>query len=271
LTLGALLISAGILNYLRFGSIGEFGYGPQYGNLSLNTGWIGLPGLLFSPGKGLLFYFPPIILLPLAILFSYRQNKGLSFITIYVLGIAWLYFGTININDMSRFWSGAIAWGPRYLIPTLPLVVIMLGGLIKYPKKRITKRVINISLISTCAVGFIINLGGVLVWTEYDMIYGFEKEKLGSGIEEITTWDPNYSPIVLHMKMLNEDYVSGIPVQDYKNTGWGYATYGLAPCQFDLYILCKFGIVPMVILSGTAILLATIVLWRDKKEILVYS
>jgi hypothetical protein len=271
LTLGALLILAGILNYVRFGSISEFGYGSQYGNLSLNTGWIGLLGLLLSPGKGLLFYFPPIVLLPLAILFSYRQNKGLSFITVYVLGVAWLYFGTIDINGGSRFWSGAIAWGPRYLIPTLPLIVIMLGGLIKYPRKHNTKRLINVSLISTCVAGFIVNLGGVLVWTEYGLIYGFENEKLGGGAEEITTWDPKYSPIVLHMKMLSEDYVAGIPVQDYKNTGWGYATYGLSPCQYDLYILCKFGIVPMVILSGAAILLVTIILKRDKNKIRVYS
>jgi len=271
LILGALLILAGILNYLRYGSFTEFGYGSQYGNLSLNTGWIGLPGLLLSPGKGLLFYFPPIILLPLAIIFSYRQNKGLSFITIYVLGVAWLYFGTIDINGMSRFWSGAIAWGPRYLIPTLPLVVIMLGGLIKYPRRHKTKRLINIFLISTCVAGFIVNLGGVLVWTEYGLIYGFEKEKLGSGIEEIMTWDPNYSPIVLHMKMLSEDYVSGIPVQDYKNTGWGYATYGLSPCQYDLYILCEFGIVPIVILSGIAIFLAYLVLKKDRNEVHVYS
>ena len=271
LTLGALLILAGILNFLRFGSFTEFGYGSQYGNLSLNTGWIGLPGLLLSPGKGLLFYFPPIILLPLAIIFSYRQNIGLSFITIYVLSVAWLYFGTIDINGMSRFWSGAIAWGPRYLISTLPLVVIMLGGLIKYPRKPKTKRLMKVFLTLSCVAGFIVNLGGVLVWTEYGLIYGFENEKLGNGIEEITTWDPKYSPIILHMKMLSEDYVSGIPVQDYKNTGWGYATYGLAPCQFDLYILCKFGIVPIVILSGIAILLSTLILKRDKNEAHVYS
>ena len=271
LTLGALLILAGILNFLRFGSFTEFGYGSQYGNLSLNTGWIGLPGLLLSPGKGLLFYFPPIILLPLAIIFSYRKNIGLSFITIYVLSVAWLYFGTIDINGMSRFWSGAIAWGPRYLISTLPLVVIMLGGLIKYPRKPKTKRLMKVFLTLSCVAGFIVNLGGVLVWTEYGLIYGFENEKLGNGIEEITTWDPKYSPIILHMKMLSEDYVSGIPVQDYKNTGWGYATYGLAPCQFDLYILCKFGIVPIVILSGIAILLSYLVLKKDRNEVHVYS
>jgi hypothetical protein len=147
----------------------------------------------------------------------------------------------------------------------------MLGGLLKYPRKPKTKLLINIFLISTCVAGFVVNLGGVLVWTEYGLIYGFENEKLGSGAEEITTWDPKYSPIVLHMKMLYEDYVSDIPVQDYKNTGWGYATYGLAPCQYDLYILCKFGIGPLVVLSGVAIFISTLILNRNRNMPLVYS
>jgi hypothetical protein len=164
------------------------------------------------------------------------------------------------------------------MIPVLPLVVIMLGGLIKYPKKLIKypiraniKLLINVSLIATCVVGFVVNLGGVLVWHEYGLIYAFEHEKLHSDVDGITTWDPRYSPIILHMKMLNEDYVSGIPVQDYKNTGWGYATYGLAPCQFDLYILCKFGTLPMVMLSSAAIFLTIIILRGVRKEIQVYS
>ena len=278
LILGALLVFAGILNYVRFGSINEFGYGTLYGNVFSNRGWEGLLGLFLSPGRGLLFYFPPIILLPLAIIFLHRHNKGLLFMTLYVLGVTWLYFGTIDFNDQPRFWSGAFGWGPRYLIPTLPLLVIMLGGLIKYPKKQIKypkipniKLLINVTLISTCIAAFIFNLGGVLVWTEYGLIYSFDKEKLYSDADGPTTWDPKYSPIILHMKMLNEDYVSGIPVQNYKSGNWGYASYGLAPCQFDLYILCKFGIVPMVILSSGAILLTIIILRRDGKDIHVYS
>jgi hypothetical protein len=66
---------------------------------------------------------------------SEPENKGLSFMTIYVLGVAWLYFGTWTLIGISRFWGGAIACGPRYLIPTLPLVVIMLRELLKYPRK----------------------------------------------------------------------------------------------------------------------------------------
>src|ERR671911_2030362 len=65
-TLVVLLIITALLNYIRFGSFSEFGYGAQYGAFSLNREWQGLLGLLLSPGKGVIFYFPAIVLLPLA-------------------------------------------------------------------------------------------------------------------------------------------------------------------------------------------------------------
>jgi hypothetical protein len=270
-TLGVLLILVGVLNYLRFGSFSEFGYGTQYGTFSLNRGWTGLPGLLLSPGKGLIFYFPAIILFPLAIKFSLRQNIGLSFITIYILSVAWLYFGTLEINAQSRIWSGAIAWGPRYLIPALPLVVIMLGGLLKYPRNPKTKHLMKISLILSCVAGSIVNLPGVLVWSEYGTIYAWEKERLGGSALEIMTWDPEHSPINLHVKILSEKYVSDIPLHHYKDTAWDYALYGLAPCPYDLYIFCKFGVVPLAILSSVSILLAALILNDGRKEDNIYS
>lgn len=271
LILGITLISALVLNYIRFGSLSEFGYGSSYGTFQINTDWTGLLGLLLSPGKGLVFYFPIVVLLPLALNFSFRRNLGLSFVTVYILSAAWLYFGTLEIGNQSRIWSGAIAWGPRYLIPALPLIVIVLGELLKYGRKITAKRLMRISLVLTCIAGFIANLPGTLVWNEYGMIYAWAKEKLGSDAIETMTWDPNYSPIYLHMKMLNEDYVSNIPVADYRETAWHYATYGLAPCQYDLYVLCKFGILPVAILSGATIMLAFFILRGNKIEFFVYS
>ena len=98
-------------------------------------------------------------------------------------------------------------------------------------------------LIVVCAVSFIINLPGILVWSEYGLLYAWTKERLGNNAMEIVTWDPKYSPMVQHFKILNEDYISNIPVASYKDTAWDYITYGLAPCKYDLYIFCKVGIV----------------------------
>src|ERR687890_1748403 len=108
LVLSLALLCIGVVNYLRFGSFTEFGYGSYFGTLSYNAGWTGLPGLLASPGKGLIFYFPVVIFLPLALKYMYRENKWLFFLITYVIIIHWVYFGTLDDAE-SRFWSGAIA------------------------------------------------------------------------------------------------------------------------------------------------------------------
>ena len=67
-------------------------------------------------------------------------------------------------------------------------------------------------LVVVCAVSFIINLPGILVWSEYGLFYAWTKERLGNNAMEIVIWDPKYSPIVQHYQILNEDYISNIPV-----------------------------------------------------------
>ncbi|HEY9386907.1 MAG TPA: hypothetical protein VIP70_07690, partial [Nitrososphaeraceae archaeon] len=248
IALAIVLFFMGLVNYWRFGSFTEFGYGSYFGTLSYNRSWTGLIGLLASPGKGLLLYFLPVILLPIALKYMYKENKGLFFLIIYVIIVHWLYFGTIDDTD-SRYWSGAIAWGPRYMIPVLPFIALALGTLLVHLKSATL--FLKISLITLCVAAFVINLSGILVWSEYGVIYGWTNQELHKVQDALNamTWNPNYSPIILHVKILIDDYVSDIPVEQYRYTGWHYTTYGLAPCSYDLYILCKFGIIPILLLS----------------------
>jgi hypothetical protein len=194
-------------------------------------------------------------------------------LTTYIFITSWFYFGTLEANNESRFWSGAIAWGPRYLIPTLPFLVIALGMLFKdygsYKARALS--LMKGAAVAFSFAGFVINLPGVLVWSEYGTIYAWDKEMLGSQALEIMTWNPSYSPILIHLKILSGDYISKIPVEDYRNTGWYYASYGLAPCQYDLYILCKSGIIPFTLLGATAIVLAMFILRIRKIDHYIYS
>jgi hypothetical protein len=185
----------------------------------------------------------------------YRQKKWLFFLIVYLFSVHWLYFGTLDDSE-SRFWSGAIAWGPRYFVPILPFITIALGTLLVRFKQ--SKLLLKSSLLILCAAGFIINLPGVLVWSEYGTIYAWDREQLNRFPDslEVIAWNPGYSPIVLHAKILIEDYVHKIHADQYTNTKWHYITYGLAPCSYDLYVFCKFGIFPIVVLMVVAIILA---------------
>jgi hypothetical protein len=102
-------------------------------------------------------------------------------------------------------------------------------------------------------------------------MYAWEKEGLGGSALETMTWDPKYSPIILHLKALNEGYVASIPVDDYRYSSWYYAAYGLAPCEYDLFIFCRLGAIPFAILGGIAIILSTIVLKDRRKAAYIHS
>jgi hypothetical protein len=124
-----LLTYVGSVNYWRFGSFTEFGYG-SIGSLAYHHGMAGLVGLLPSPGAGLIFYFPITVLLPLAFKYMYTQNTGLFFLFGYVIFVIWLEVGTIDLQEPFG-WSGGGSWGPRYLICILPFITIVSGTLIR--------------------------------------------------------------------------------------------------------------------------------------------
>lgn len=267
--LAIILLFVGLVNYARFGSFTEFGYG-YFGSIETHNGWRGLIGLLVSPGAGLFFYFPLAILLPFGIKYMHKEHKALFFLFAYVLIINWLDVGTLSFGFEPYAWSGAIAWGPRYLVPVLPFITIILGSMLSHLRKR---AVLKASFIALCIAGFFINLLGVLVWFQYGIIYGWEKEQLAQYDDnmEIMTWQPYYSPIVLHMKSLLSDHVSTIHPEEYVNTAWYWTTYGLAPCPYDIYLFCKAGITPILLLSSAIIVLAVLILKQIRVVNIFYN
>ncbi len=270
IALGILLAFVGLVNYWRFGSFTEFGYGG-YAALSLHNGWRGLLGLLISPGKGILFYFPIIILLPVALVYLYRENWRLFLLAGYVIIAFWLYWGTLHYLE-PQAWTGAIGWGPRYIIPILPFVTIALGALLTHLKKRV---VLSVSIAILCVVSFCVSLLGILVWYQYGLGYGWEREqlwrfdanytKLKVNSYDAMAWLPQYSPIILHTNVLRSDYLTNGILAHFNSMSkahraYDWASNGLAPCSYDIYIYCKFGITPILLLSGIITLIAVFIM-----------
>jgi hypothetical protein len=168
-------------------------------------------------------------------------------------------------------WSGGLAWGPRYLIPVLPFITLALGSLLTHLRSNKQKlSLFKVSIItSLCVIGFMINLLGSIVWIYYFHLYSWEKEQIwkygGDKIWDQEIWNLHYSPIILDMKILADRYISDIQLEHYNGTQWHYVTYGLAPCSYDLYIFCKFGIIPIVMLSAALAILSTFILVKDRE------
>jgi hypothetical protein len=269
-SLATVLFFMGLVNTWRFGSFSEFGY-YDYGSLNVHGGWEGLLGLWLSPGHGLLFYFPIVILLPFALkkMSRNKENRRLAFLIIYVTVVNWLFVGTLSYDEPIS-WSGAFAWGPRYMILLLPFFVLSLGSLLTR-LKRGNLYVLKLSaIILLCVSGFAINLIGKLVWVSYVANYIWEYYKLQmlfTNYWSIVTWNPYFSTILLHYRVLMDaDFVSQIKPSYYSGTVNHYVNYGLIPCSYDLYIFCKFGILPVLGLSGLAIFLGTIILQVKRRD-----
>ena len=264
-----MLFFVGLVNYARFGSFTDFGYG-YFSSLAAHDGWRGLIGLLVSPGVGLIFFFPIAILLPLGAKYMYKDNRALFFLCIYIIIANWIYIGTLSYGAEPSSWSGGIAWGPRYLIPVMPFIMIVLGSIFLHLRRR---RILKAIVISLCLVGFYVNLSGILIWFQYGLMYGWYVERLATSPNymETMTWSPAYSTIVLQTKAMLADYVSSINPEQYIGTSLSWAAYGNAPCSYDLYLYCNFGPGPVLVISLILVFLAALILDRIGFSQLSYS
>jgi len=81
-----------------------------------------LYGLTLSPGKGLLVFAPPVVagLIGLGLLARRRRAEA---VVCAVLPAAYVVLYSFDAS-----WHGGACWGPRYLLPALPLAVAPVGA-----------------------------------------------------------------------------------------------------------------------------------------------
>ena len=115
LSTGLALIVIVLYNYVRFGTPLRSGYAQTAGFWT--PLWEGLYGYFISPQKSL-FLFAPVLLLPvLSIpLFLHRHlREGLFLLVLFAL--------PAGVFAKWMDWEGGLAWGPRYLVALVPLLM----------------------------------------------------------------------------------------------------------------------------------------------------
>jgi 4-amino-4-deoxy-L-arabinose transferase-like glycosyltransferase len=108
-------------NYHRFGSIADNGYGAERFSTPF---FIGLYGLLFSGGRGALWYAPPLVLGLVALPTLWRQSRALTLL------VAALALPPLLISASWWAWHGGWGWGPRLIAPYIPLVLLAAAPLL---------------------------------------------------------------------------------------------------------------------------------------------
>lgn len=152
-SLPVLIAIAGVasFNWIRFGSPLDTGYRTAAWNV---LPWVGLAGLLVSPGKGLIWYCPALLLGLVGAVSLFRRNPRLIWL---LAGVVSVY---IVVHSAYNHWHGGGAWGPRLILPIVPLVVFPLVALLE---RKYRQPGPQLAIAAVLALGLIIQLPAILV------------------------------------------------------------------------------------------------------------
>jgi len=118
-----------ILNKLRFGTLLSTGYEDQSEGFHFSTPILGgLYGFLFSVGRGMFFFSPPLILFFYVIGKFYKNYRALC------LGLLALVLSFFLVQCKWQNWAGGWCWGPRHIYQihvflALPLCLVFTAPL----------------------------------------------------------------------------------------------------------------------------------------------
>ncbi|MCX7918411.1 MAG: hypothetical protein N3A72_02150 [bacterium] len=215
-------------NYYRYGNIFTTGYGLDLRIQTLVRNFLpGLYGLLLSPGKGLFWYNPPLLLFLTSIPIVYNRDRSLFYCA---NGIILAHLVTYSAWTA---WEGGWCWGPRLLLPILPWLVLLSGYWLE------TRRIQMLSwFLFLC--GFIIQfLGIVFPYNHY--IYS----TLSNGIPfSALLFQVQHSPILGHLILLFQ----------YPMYLWDFALVATVPDSIRYYKLGAIVILVFIFISSTVIL-----------------
>ncbi len=143
----------GVTNWQRFGSPTTFGFSALQHTSFVTPVVVGLYGLLISPGKGLLLYNPIAWIGLIGLIGMLRHRRAEAMLFALTFGVELIFFAVYE------FWTGGWNWGPRYILPVVPLLILAAGEWL-HLKPTTLRRAIVVVL---CIIGIALNLPAALV------------------------------------------------------------------------------------------------------------
>ncbi len=177
------LLAVGAVNVVRFGRIGATGY---TGHLWTPNVLLGLYGLLIGPYKGLILFVPLTIIAFLSWPRFYRRRAPEALLC----GGIFLVYLVVHAAYID--WPGGGNWGPRFLVPALPFLLLALPfGWTRTPRW-------TAATIILCAASFMVQLPAIYVsYARYYPVVGTYDDLTLMGL---TTRDPLRSPIIVQWR-----------------------------------------------------------------------
>jgi hypothetical protein len=185
-------------NWSRFGSVTDFGYSNSPLTLSAPLNFL---GLLFSPGKGLVFYSPLVVLGALGLPRMWRQDRYLTLSLLTFLVTLTFLSGT------STYWGDEV-WGPRYIVPAAWTLLVPIAWWASTAARRrvlagVTVLAILVQVIAVSAqyahyTNVVKALTGVPIYRDR---LGVDPERIPYG-NDPTRWIPELSALLVQTEGL---------------------------------------------------------------------
>lgn len=177
---GAPMLAVIIYNLARFHSPFETGYSVSVGTLTqTNSLLVGLYGLLFSSGRSIFAYSPPILLVVWSLGAARRRMRDEALLFLGISVVHLIFYANI------AFWWGGGCWGPRYLACVTPFLLLLAGAFLE--NQNIHRWLRWGSAAIVLVAGVTINLSTLLV--------NYERYIVGTETLDQQLFVPGTSPI----------------------------------------------------------------------------
>jgi hypothetical protein len=207
----------GLYNFARFGTPLQTGYHFDSGEGFTTPVWVGLYGLLASPGRGLLWFNPLTWLaLPGWVMWRRREPRA-AWLALAVVG------GQILIFSMWWAWPGGWSWGPRFLLATIPFLTVAMFPVLERARRS---RMWFASVVTVSAIAASVQLIGALTHlSDYNTELSYTPaaaEPTLFGLRRALT-DPAFSAIIGQARYLFEQ---GPVIAWYRNGVLDWVSFG---------------------------------------------
>jgi hypothetical protein len=219
-----------LINLHRYGLEQPFGYTTAVVPPMPRWTYVGLWGLLFSPGRSL-FLFSPVLALSVWCL-TRPKNEWRAECNLVALYAAAVVLSLAALRNWPGDW---VDWGPRYAYPVVPMLMLPLAAVDL--QGHAATRAFRRWLVAFGLLGALVQVPVLSLRTGYWIwpLQVAEGEKAGMSLVDYCTW-PQLSPVfmgfrLLHWRVTHE--LTGGP-DELRVTVWScYAVYHQATVPWD--------------------------------------
>jgi hypothetical protein len=196
------ILLALVYNATRTGSPLGTGYGRQATAAAFSTPlFVGLYGLLLSSGKGIAWFAPLVILVPAAAPAAIRRLGAPAW------GIVAALVTMLFVYASFEHWAGDGAWGPRYLVPLVPLALVLVVA--AHAQEPWGGRGRDTVVGALAVLGALVTLGGVGIYFGAQMReagdYPYTRALDDPSFMAESHFNPWRMPIAAHWRMLERN------------------------------------------------------------------